>query len=891
VCLLSCLLCVVPAFAQRLPQTVLPDHYQITLAPDLKAAKFSGEETIEVRLLAATAIVTLNSAEIEFQEADITAGGKTQKADVSLDPKLEQATLTVADALPAGPATIHIKFTGTLNDQLRGFYLVTTATRRYAATQFEATDARRAFPCFDEPAMKATFSLRLIVDAGDTAISNNPIATDAPGPGEGKHTLTFSTTPKMSSYLVAMAVGDFECAEGSADGVPIRVCATPGHQAMTGFALEAAGHILHYYDQYYGIKYPYAKLDLVAVPDFAAGAMENTAAIFFREGLLLVDREHTSSRARREVASVIAHEMAHMWFGDLVTMQWWNDLWLNEGFATWMAPKPLQAWNAEWRADEDAVQETIGAMNTDSYQATHAVRTQADTPNQILELADEITYGKAADVLRMVEAYVGPETFRRGVNAYLKDHAYGNAMAEDFWNTMTRVSGKPVDEIMKSFVDQPGVPAISVEFWLGGGRTQVKLSQHRFFYSQGEFNAPSGELWTVPVCIKGLAAESGSEAGVRCELLDSQEKVFTYPGYSSWLDINAGARGYYRSIYSSPSIGSLSNQVAGGELSSPERLMFVADGWSAVRAGQLGIGEYLQSLESFQSEDDPAVMARIGGILRNIDTDIAVRKDAEPFHAWVRSFLGLAARELGWNAAPGETDDRKSLRETVLYTLGYVGRDPETLAKARTVIEAYMKDPTAADPGLATACARMAASVGDTDLYNQYLAHTQEAHAPEEYQRFLYSLAEFPDTALLTRTVELALSPAVRIQTAPFLIAAVLSNPAGRPATWNYVKAHWAAVSKRIPDFAAGSIVYAAGDVCDAGSREDVDEFLAGHPLTSAERTLREADERMSQCIDLRAQQAPKLASWLKVTTRTLKTILVPKERNSPSPKWRSEQF
>jgi aminopeptidase N len=506
VCLFSA---VATAPAQRLPQTVLPDHYEITLAPDLKSAKFSGEETIHVRVLNETSTITLNAAELEFQEADVTSGNKTQRADVSLDAKQEQAALTLGEPIPAGPAEIHIKFTGTLNDQLRGFYLVKTAKRNDAATQFEATDARRAFPCFDEPAMKAIFALRLVLDQGDTAISNGKIISDTPGPGAGKHTLEFSTTPKMSSYLVAMAVGDFACIEGSADGIPIRVCSTPDKKHLGGFALESAEHILHYYDDYYAINYPYGKLDIVAVPDFAAGAMENTAAIFYRESLLLIDDQHSSVRAHKFVASILGHEMAHMWFGDLVTMQWWNDLWLNEGFATWMAPKPIEAWKPEWNMDLNAVQETVGAMNGDSYGAIHAVRTQADTPDEILELADEITYGKAADVLRMVEAYVGEETFRRGVNNYLQEHAFGNATAEDFWNTMARVSGKPVDRIMQSFVDQPGTPVISVRLKSEAGATRVELAQRRFFYNRQKLESGSAELWQVPVCMKGPAPGGG----------------------------------------------------------------------------------------------------------------------------------------------------------------------------------------------------------------------------------------------------------------------------------------------------------------------------------------------------------------------------------------------
>lgn len=848
--------------AQRLPGIVVPEHYDITLAPDLEAGKFTGEETIRVRLIEETPSITLHAAEIDFQEADITVANKTQQATVTPHPEKEQATLAVPEPLAPGPAEIYVRFTGTLNHQLRGFYLAQTERRRYAATQFEATDARRAFPCFDEPALKATFAVTLVVNQGDTAISNGKILSDTPGPGEGKHTLKFSATPRMSSYLLAMAVGDFQCLEGGADGIPLRVCATPDKKDLGGFALESAEHILHYYDSYYGIKYSFGKLDLVAVPDFAAGAMENTAAIFFRESLLLIDDRRASVRAHKQVASVLAHEMAHLWFGDLVTMKWWNDLWLNEGFATWMAPKPLEAWKPEWRAEVDAVEETARALNGDSYEATHAVRTRADTPEEILELADEITYGKAADVLRMVEAYLGEETFRRGVNTYLQEHAYGNATAEDFWNTLARVSGKPVDQIMASFVDQPGAPVVRVRLKQEAGATRAELSERRFFYNRREPEAGGGELWKVPVCVKGPAPPAGGRAAVTCELLEQKQQTFSLPGKFPWLMINAGARGYYRSSYSPEDLGEIS-RLAEEQLTPSERLMLVVDGWSMVRSGGLDIGDFLRALQGFREEREPAVMARVTAILRDIGADLAPGNESKPYRAWVRSFLKPAEREVGWSPAPGEADERRSLRETVLYTLGYVGRDAEVLSKSRALAEEYLRDPSSIDPSLANSLVRLAAIEGDAPLYEQYLKHLKGAKTPEDHDRFLYSLAMFSDPALLKRTLDFALSGEVRIQSAPFLIAAVLQNPAGRPATWDYVKTHWAAVAAKVPAFGGGALVASAGDVCDAASRADVESFFATHQVPAAERALRQARESMDQCIDLRLQQESKLAAWL----------------------------
>src|SRR5437764_1633048 len=451
------------AAAQRLPGNVAPDHYSVTLTPDLQKATFTGQEVIDVKILQPGRSITLNSAEIEFQEANIIQNGSTQKAQVSLNPAKEQATLTVANELSAGPASIQIQFTGILNDKLRGFYLAKTKLRNYATTQFEATDARRAFPAFDEPALKATFEITVIVNKGDTAISKRRIASYTPGPGDDKHTLKFSTTKKMSTYLVALAVGDFQCNEGESDGIPIRVCGTPDKKPLSAVALRYAEEILKYYDQYYGIKYPFEKLDVVGVPDFEAGAMENTAAIFYRESLLFIDDKNSSVSSHQAVFEVLAHEMAHQWFGDLVTMKWWDNVWLNEGFATWMALKPSQVLHPEWHANLDAVQATGKALGLDALRNTHAIRVKAESPDEINELFDPISYEKAASVLRMIESYVSPDVFRRGVNVYLRRFLYGNATAEAFWSALTAASGRPVDKIMTTFVDQAGEPLLTVK--------------------------------------------------------------------------------------------------------------------------------------------------------------------------------------------------------------------------------------------------------------------------------------------------------------------------------------------------------------------------------------------------------------------------------------------
>src|SRR4051812_3585156 len=419
-----------PALAQRLPAGVSPSHYTLWFAPDLANRTFRGRETIDIQIAAATRAITLNAAEIVFNSVTVTAAGRGQNARVTLDDKAETATLTVPQPIPAGAASIAITYTGVLNDKLRGFYISNANNRSYAVTQMEATDARRAFPSFDEPAYKATFDISVTIDAGDTVISNGRQTSDTPGPEPRKHTVAFSTTPKMSTYLVAMLVGDFVCREGKTQDIPIRVCSTPDKLHLTGFALEAAEQQVAFYNRFFGIRYPFGKLDIIGVPDFAAGAMENTGAITFREQYLLADPDHASLKTLKDVAAVTAHEIAHQWFGDLVTMKWWDDIWLNEGFATWMANKPLGEWKPEWHVELDDAGETQQALRLDVLRSTRAIRTKAETPDEINELFDAIAYEKTGAVLRMVETYVGREPMRAGITAYLRKYSFNNATGE-----------------------------------------------------------------------------------------------------------------------------------------------------------------------------------------------------------------------------------------------------------------------------------------------------------------------------------------------------------------------------------------------------------------------------------------------------------------------------
>jgi aminopeptidase N len=858
--------------AQRLPENVVPDSYDLKFEPDLGSATFAGDETIHVHLQKAATSVVLNSAEIEFKEAWVGTADFKQAAAVTTDEKNETVTLTVPSAVPAGPAEIHIRFTGILNEKLRGFYLSQTARRRYAVTQFAATDARRAFPSFDEPAYKAVFRIALVVDKADMAISNGMIVSDTSGPGNGKHTLQFSDSPKMSSYLVAMMVGDFACITGGADGIPIRVCAVPEKKERLSYALLAAENILKFYDGYFQLKYPYQKLDLIAFPDFSEGAMENTAAITFRESYLTIDDKNASVRAHQIVASVIAHEMAHMWFGDLVTMKWWDNIWLNEGFATWMAFKATEAWKPEWHAERWEIQDTGASLLTDSIASVRAIRAKAETPAEIATLFDGIAYGKAASVLRMVEAYVGPDVFRKGANAYLEKHAYANATAEDFWNQMAATSEKPVDRIMSTFTEQSGAPLITVktacsESSSGGGfmkkkktksTTQVTLSQERYFADSAKLGSGSQEIWQVPVGFRPAGSKD-----VTYELLGQRQQTFELPGCSPWVYANAGGRGYYRSDYDAPTLAKMSAELE-TSFSPEERIHFLGDEWAMVQVGRMNIGDYLDTLEKVKGERSRALVGVMTSRFGRIHDTIASAADRAAFEKWVRELLAPMAAELGEAPAAGESDDRRGLRSDVFDALATYGRDPQLLAKSRALVEQYMRDPNSVEAALAGNALAVSALDGDAALYDRYVEHMKTAKTPEEYYNYFSAIMHFPSAELARRTFELVLSPEVKNQDLFYRIDGLLRNVDTQAAAWELFKSNYPAISAKSGASLAGGFAVYAAYFCDEKLRDDSQDFFASQNLPGAELVLQNARDSVNACIELRSLQQANLSAFLK---------------------------
>ena len=841
------------AGAQRLPNIAVPSHYKLSLDPVIQVQRFSGDEVIDVQVKQATREVVLNCLDLEITVAEIAASGETQTAQVSYDKESEMVRLKVDKEIEPGGAAIHLKYSGKLTDGLRGLYLSKTSRRSYAVTQSEGTYARMMFPGFDEPGYKATFDITVMADEGDTAISNGRIIRDVPIAGSNRHAISFSTSPKMSTYLVALAIGDWKCLERTVDKIPIRVCAVPEDKDKGQFALDVATHSIQFYDHWYGIAYPFGKLDMLAIPDYEWGGMENTASIFYRDTALLLDTSTASVFDTRWHSTVIAHEIAHQWFGDLVTPSWWDDIWLNESFATWMESKPIEAWHPEWHLEDQDAAQSQQIIGVDSLGSTRAIHGDPKTSAEIKEMFDGITYEKGAAVLSMLESFVGAEAFRKGVNAYLQANANGNATAADFWQAEAQSSGKPIDKVMPTFVLQPGIPVLSMTNSCTGGHGSVELTQRRFFLSAARLNAGSPEQWQIPVCIK-------SSGGDACAVIVNKTQKIPLAHCAAWVMPNRDAKGYYRVAYSPEDLNSVA-RVAETALNPPERIALVEDTWAMTRVGNTSAGDFLGLAGQLRSERNLTVINLLAGHLDYIGT-LVPEDRKEQYHAFIRRQFGEPAKDAGWTVHHDDSDERKALRASLLGILGNAD-DAEAIATANKVVQSYMREPASVDGTLVGEAFAIAAAHGDASLYDEFQAALSNAKSTGEYNHYLYSLAEFKQAALVNRTLDLIEQGKVRQQEYPGLFSDLLSNPTAREAAWAYLKSHWDDLSEKVTSFGGGGAISALASSCSPQFRADVDQFFKQHRAPGAERTVAESLERMDNCIEFKKVQQKNLDSWL----------------------------
>ncbi|MFH1535775.1 MAG: M1 family metallopeptidase, partial [Patescibacteria group bacterium] len=610
--------------ALRLPVHVKPERYKIMLKPDLNEFTFTGEEIIYLSLDKPTKQITLHSVDLEIESAEASK--------ISYDKKTETVTLTFPKTLPKGKREIKLIFKGILNDKMRGFYrskYSKDGNEKYlATTQFESTDARRAFPCFDEPHQKAIFDVTLMIPKGHTAISNT-IESDIKEHESGYQIIEFAPTPKMSTYLLAFIVGEFEYIEGeSGKGKTVRVFTMPGKKEQAKFALDVAIKCLDFYEDYFGIDYPLPVLDLVAIPDFAAGAMENWGAVTFRESTLLFDETISSSANKQWVALVIAHELAHMWFGNLVTMKWWNDLWLNEGFACYIEFLAIDEIYPEFDVWTQFVStEMADAFALDSLKNTHPIEVNVQDPAEISEIFDDVSYSKGASIIRMLAQYLGYNDFQRGLQRYLKKHAYGNAETFDLWQVLEEVSGKPVAKIMANWTGKAGHPVIRVK--RKGESGKLELTQNRFFSSPiSKKESKDNTVWSIPIRIKNQ------------ELRIMDKKTITIPKTEEKL--NEGEVSLVRVDYPK-------NYLMGfKKLSAPDRLGLIRDSFDLAESGNSPTTLALELALNYKEENDYTVWSELTGKISKLDSLLAYESVYEQFRNYGRKIYGRIAKKMGW---------------------------------------------------------------------------------------------------------------------------------------------------------------------------------------------------------------------------------------------------
>ena len=838
----------------RLPSFVVPSHYRISLEPNLDEATFSGSVEIEVEIGQATDNIQINSADLAITSAIVldAVGGKTVASGVEIDEKMERATLSFDSELSSGPYTIVAEFTGILNDKLHGFYRSVFTDNdgvehSIATTQFESTHARRAFPCFDEPAFKASYGVTLVVPSGQFAVSNGPdiSTTDL---GDGRKSILFEDTMVMSTYLVAFIVGPFEATDPvDVDGVPLRIVHPIGKGHLTDYSLEAGTFALKFFSKYYGIPYPGQKLDMVAVPDFAFGAMENLGCITYREVLLLVDKSRSTEPELLRVADVIAHEIAHMWFGDLVTMEWWNGIWLNEAFATFMATMCSDNFNADWGRWNQFSLERSMAFDVDSLANTRPIEIEVNSPDDAEAMFDLLTYEKGGSVLRMLEQYLGEEEFKDGISYYLNKHKYRNTETNDLWDAIEHVTQQPARRIMDSWIFQKGYPLVSASISDDG--STISLSQDRFLYTEGE--VADTTIWSVPVVLKVGTSSSVEEVRYLLEEKSAEIKL-DYP--AEWATANAGGSGFFRARYSAEMLKSLSCTMF-ENLTPIERYGLVDDTWSSVMAGRTSAIDFLDFARSFQPETDLDVWTVLSGCLAGLDKLVDGEAKLQ-YKTAIRDLAQPALDRLGWEPGDSDTSRDLELRGLFIRLLANVGDDDIAIKNAGDLHDSYLVDAGSVEPNVAAAATGVVASKGDPAQYEVFLDKYQNPTTPQEERRYQSALSAFPGEAEMDRTLAMSLDGTVRTQDAPYLIAVCMRNKEQGYRAWEFVKNNWDQINK---DFPANSIVRMLSGVTSLGKPEQADDVIAffdDHEVPQGQLTLQQTLEKLRVNVALRERES-----------------------------------
>lgn len=907
----------------RLPRHILPRRYRISLEPDLELATFAGQAEIDIDVLEPTSEIMLNSAELEISQAQLRehadlAPPPHADLTVSHDEPAERLRLTSPDQIQTGQYTLGCQFTGIINDQLRGFYLSTfqeqdtgpsdPTTHRLGITQFESTNARRAFPCWDEPDFKAVFELQLTVPENllavscmsETSVAPAPgvPAPDAPAPGSPaksappRKTITYAPTPPMSTYLLAFVVGPLQQTQPipvttSQQSIPLAIVHPPAMGHLCGFATQTAEFSLKFLTDYFDHGYLGDKLDLIAAPDFAFGAMENVGCVTFREILLLLDEATATTREQIRACDVIAHELAHMWFGNLVTMSWWNGIWLKEAFATFMELLVCDAFRPEWKRWELFCLSRAAAMEIDGLSQTRSIEYPVNTPAEAEGMYDLLSYEKGASTVRMLEQFLTPGVFQEAVRHYMKTHAYGNCDTRDLWAALEEVSEVPVGQTMRSWIFEPGFPLVWVEQL---DETTWRLTQQRFGYAGdggagggdggtagggGDGGADEDQLWQIPLVIGygSVAPDSQTQPNPQTQRLLMTEKTLELPlpPSTGWLLPNSGGDSFIRCGYR----GANPLLVAREQLSASERFVLLDDAWALTLAGQCDLAGFMQMLSGFAGETSLAVWTRILSICGSLNHFLPdwAQRAAQLWHRslFQPGFERLGGGDLvGGSAAAGQTagagqtavgpgqtapPDQTEILALLLEGLAVLANDPETRAWAE-----HRYRQSQLSPDLQAAAINITASFGGTKDFETLLERYTNSTNPQEKNRCLHALALFPNETEFRRTLELSLSPQVRTQDAPYLLRGALSHRRLGQTAWHFVKDNWEEMTQTFPSNSIGRML--EGITSLSQIPQDVAAFLADKPVPQAEKMVAQHLEMLQVNASFRTAAQDKLGAW-----------------------------
>jgi puromycin-sensitive aminopeptidase len=832
---------------------VRPLRYEARVSLDLGARTFEGSEQIDLTLDVPTREIVLHaSSELDLERATCSAAGRSSPATVTRAEESSTAILAFGEDLPPGPARLDVVWRGRFCDGLRGLY----SAAGMAVTQFEAADARRAFPCFDEPGFKARWKLQVEGPAGHVILSNSAVESEREE--GGRKTVSFAETPRLPTYLVAIACAKLGSTSAiGVRGVPVQTWCAPEKAHLAIFGQEVAVEVLPRLADYFDLPYGFGKLDQLGVPDFEAGAMENAGLVTYREIALLLDPATASLPVKKRVAEVITHELAHMWFGNWVTMQWWDDLWLNEAFATWMAFKIVDAWKPEWRVWLEFDTGKAGALHLDALASTHPIRAEVHNADEATESFDLITYEKGGAVLRMIESWLGGEKFRAGIRLYMRRHGQANAVADDLWGALEESSGAPVKELANTWIRQPGFPLVRCE--RSGAR--IVLSQRRFM-SDPSAN-PGTALWPVPLVLRWRDAGGLHE---HRHLLRGASESVTLPatGDVSWVCANAGATGFYRVAYDGAGLEALASNLA--DLAPPERTSLIADGWALVRAGFTSPAQFMDLLSRFGGEEDDAVVDELVGRLAGIEHRLLDEAARQRFQRFVARLLSPGLAAVGWDPRPGETDGTRLRRAALVRALGLVAREPAVLAEAAARLDRYLAgDAGALEANLQESAVAMVARGGDAARFDQLRARYEQERDPAFKRRYLIAAAQFESPELAARAQQMIFGDAVPLQDQASFAASLLANRTARDGYWDALRARWSEVEERLggAPMLLRRIVEAVGQLPERRHVLEAEAHFSQHELPQAKMAIAQTLERMRQDAALWEKAAPEIAEWL----------------------------